>query len=110
VADDAFTAAIQADRFAERTAEKERDHNRAWQAGRRFEDLADVIRGDRTTALQLIRELKSIRRVGSEVQVPVICAALRDKLQRLQRDIKKAREERADLKANFGNESAFLNA
>lgn len=102
---DKTDAAHQADRFAELMAETERDYQRAWGAGRRYEDLADEIKTLRHDALSLGAEMREARKL--KVQAPRICATLRDTFLDLYRQIQKLREERAELLNNFGEQEGF---
>jgi len=89
-----------ADHFAQRNAEEEREYNRAWQAGRRWEDLAADISTTRKGLLSLIVEAKAAckeRRLG-----PAVRAAIGDKIKFGLAAINNAREQRAELLDQFG--------
>lgn len=98
-------AARAADRFAEIFAEQERDYNRAWQAGRRYEDLADEVKDLRSEALAIGAELREARKLVQNA--PTICATLRETVFSLYRRISKTRKERAELLDNYGREPGF---
>lgn len=88
-------AALAADSFAERSAEQERDYNRAWQAGRRFEDLAEEVATTRRSLLSLIMEAKATCKAGR--LGPALRAAIGDKITDGLNAIRKARAKRARL-------------
>lgn len=94
-----------ADRLAERSAESARDYNRAWRAGRRFEELGDDVAEARSACLALIREARAA--CLSIAALPAVKAALRARVESLVDDIREAREERAQLLADYGREPAF---
>jgi len=107
---DKADAARSADRFAEILAEEERAYNRAWQAGRRCEDLDEKIKQLRADALAIGAEMRAARRaVGGTLAttVPAICNALREKVGSLYRAIQKARAEREELKNDYGSAPGF---
>lgn len=93
-------AALAADHFAERFAEAERAYDEAWQAGRRYEDLADQIKDTREQALKLGAEMRAAKKLG--VAAPTICAVLRVKIASLYEAIQKMRKERRELQSSFG--------
>lgn len=99
-------AARSADRFAELYAEEARDFNRAWQAGRRVESLADEIKEARREALTIGAEMREAKKRG--VQAPTICATLRAEVLRLYRRIQKMRKEREELVCDFGTSPGFV--
>ena len=105
---DKMKAARAADRFAELFAEEQRDYNRAWQAGRKYEELAEEIKQARTEALSIAEEMRTAKR--AKVEAPTICATLRAKVLSLYRSIQKMREERAELLDNFGECAGFNDA
>jgi hypothetical protein len=102
---DKMDAARYADQFAERFAEDQRDHNRAWQAGRRCEDLADEVQAMRKKALAIGAEMRDAKR--AKLDAPTICATLRDKIMSLYRQMQKARKEIAELTDNYGTRDGF---
>ena len=102
---DKIEAAKQADRFAEILAEQERDYQRAWSAGRRFEDLDEEVKTMRKEALAIGAEMRAAKRSVSDA--PTICATLRAAVRSLYRSIQKAREERAELLNNYGSQPGF---
>lgn len=103
--DDLSEAARNADYLAEHYAEKERDYNRAWDAGQRYADLGAEIAEQRKSTLTLIREVK--RQCATLRDMPetrkVIEAAIRDYL----RETETARDKRAELIDQFGDCDAF---
>lgn len=106
VTGDKMEAARCADSFAEVCAEEQRDYDRAWRAGRRYETLAEEISDARKEALAIGEEMRRAKR--TVVEAPTICATLRAKIKSLYRAIQKARKERADLINNFGREPGFV--
>lgn len=92
---DKMEAARQADRFAEIFAEHERDYQRAWRAGRDYEELADEIKESRREALKIAEEMRAAKK--AHVDAPTICSVLRGKILALYRSIQKARAKRAEL-------------
>jgi len=102
---DKMDAARAADRFAEIFAEEERNYARAWQAGRRCEDLADEIKTTRKEALAIGAEMRTARR--AKIDAPTICARLRADVLSLYRTIQKLRKERADLIGTYGRDPGF---
>jgi hypothetical protein len=107
---DKMDAARAADLFAEIFAREARDYDRAWQAGRRYEDLAEEVKTTRKEALALCAEIREARKTGvqSPQSTPSICAALRDKVLSLYRSIQKMREERAKLLDDYGRQLGFV--
>jgi hypothetical protein len=102
---DKMEAAKQADRFAEIFAEDERDYHRAWDAGRRCEDLDEEIKTMRKEALAIGAEMREAKR--AKLEAPTICATLRSKVLSLYRSIQKARYERTDLFNTYGRCEGF---
>jgi hypothetical protein len=98
-------AARLADRFAEVLAEHERDYHRAWDAGRRYEDLKNEIQDMRRDALALGAEIRAARKMGANY--PAICTALRGAMLDLVHRIRKARAERAELFRDYGRYAGF---
>lgn len=103
--DDKKEAAKQADRFAEIWAEHERDYDRAWRAGRRYDDLEDEIKNIRIEALTIGAELRANKRAAQNA--PKSCEVLRSKILALYQAIQKMRKERAELLADFGRQPGF---
>lgn len=106
--DDEIGAAHAADRIAEMEAEKERDYQRAWQAGRRYEELGDDIAQARKSCLALIREARAACKVLSDFAT--IKDAIRDHVESYRADIRKARAKRAELFSDYGRAAAFNDA
>lgn len=98
-------AARAADRFAEIFAEEARDIDRAWQAGRRCEAIEDEVKEMRAEALALAEEMRAAKR--APIVAPRICAVLRGKILSLYRAIQKVREERDELRDNYGEQEGF---
>lgn len=98
-------AARAADSLAERNAEEEREYNRAWQAGRRFEDLAEEVARIRKGLLALIAEAKAACEGGT--LGPAIRATIAEKLASGRATINKAYASRADLLADFGKQPGW---
>ncbi len=99
-------AARSADRFAEICAEEERDYQRAWRAGRDYEELAEQIKEERTEALKLAEEMRAAKR--ARVEAPTICTVLRGKIFALYHSIQRARAKRIELLDNFGTCNGFV--
>lgn len=104
VTNDKEEAARFADQVAETLAESEREYNRAWQAARRHETLAEEIGDMRREALAIGAEMRGAR---GKVEAPTICATLRAKVFSLYRNIQRARKEQAELLANFGRQPGW---
>lgn len=92
--DSAMEAARTADSFAEREAERERDYQEAWRAGQDWSDLGDGIATARKAALQILRERRSL---PAGLDKPALCAAIREKVESLVDEIRKARAKREEL-------------
>lgn len=103
---DKENAAHAADRFAEIFAEHERDYNRAWQAGRNYEELANEIIEARTEALKIAAEMRAAKK--GRFEAPTICYTLRRNILALYRSIQTARAKRAELFDNFGSCDGFV--
>jgi hypothetical protein len=103
--DELREAARNADSLAEKYAEKERDYNRAWEAGQRYSDLGAEIAEERKATLALIREAKSQCATLRDMPATrkVIESAIRDYL----RETESARDKRAELISEYGNCEAF---
>lgn len=106
--DDEKEAARNADSIANYAAEEERDYNRAWQAGRKFEELGDDISRARKACLSLIRETKAA--CEAIKQYAGIKATIRAAVAEYVSDIRKAQKERDKLERDFGDEAAFKDA
>jgi hypothetical protein len=112
--DDIAECARAADRYAEIEAEHERDYNRAWRAGQEAGDLNREARELRQEILQICSDLRVARlQVQDDVKltdgfaVGRLCAIARGKVQSLLEDMYKAREERDELRSDYGREAAF---
>jgi hypothetical protein len=125
--DDANECARAADGYAERTAEHERDYNRAWQAGRKAEELTESAIGNRREILTICHDLRIVRLTGDAAgyvaqpsgasgikwidtreSVARLCALARDRVKSLLADMQDAREERDKLRDDYGTQSGFI--
>lgn len=120
--DETREAARAADGIAESTAEREREYNEAYQAGRKAAEIDAEGIDARKELLPLLAELRAIRRAGDK-GTPAICRALRSRVDSLLETISEKREARdsawgniwrgADLEpwlAGFMDESSFVRA
>ena len=94
-----------ADAFAERCAEEERDYNRAWQAGRHFEELGEEVKATRRKLLALIAEARASCK--QKAFGPLVRETLGKAIEEGLETIRKARADRADLFANFSRQPGF---
>lgn len=101
-------AAYSADTIAENKAEKSRDYDEAWQAGREFNELGDEIASARRDCLELIAEAKSACERLSGLDH--IKATIRGHIQEYRSEIRNARNRRAKLESDYGHCEAFRNA
>lgn len=92
--DAAIDAARAADSMAEHAAEEEREYQTAWQAGSRWNDLAEVISDARKKALAILAERHKVK--GSDAS-PVLCEVIRDKIRDLVDSIAESRAEQRKL-------------
>ena len=106
VEDTKEAAARSADGFAERFADEARDYNRAWQAGRKYEDLAEEVTDARQKALTICRELRAASKVVTDT--PTLCATLRETVFSLRRKINRIRRERKELLSDYGKCEGFV--
>lgn len=102
---DPCEAARRADSMAEQYADDERDYRRASNARTRFDDLGEEVKEHRKAALALIREIKTA--CPSIKDLPAIRDALRENLEKLRRQIRKARKKRAELFADHHREKGW---
>lgn len=100
IIDDEKDAARAADNIAESYAERERDYQRAWQAGRQFDDLLEEIQSARRDCLELIRETK--KACAALANYSAIKATIRGEIKSYLLTIKDARAKRATLEDEFG--------
>lgn len=105
IIDDEKDAARIADSIAEHYAEQERDYQRAWQAGRRFDNLLEEIQNARRDCLELIRETKEA--CAALANYSAIKATIRGEIKSYLRTIKDARAKRATLEDEFGAYAGF---
>lgn len=96
-------AAREADSIAERMAEKERDYQRAWRAGRDCEDKRDEVIHIRRELLAALAE----RDKTLETKTPNLCAMLRRIVESRLDQIRELREEIERLKDEFGRDEGF---
>ncbi len=96
--DDEIEAAWAANKFAERKAEKDREYSEAWSAGSQYANLLEDEAVARKAVLELCAAIKPHK---AENFASILCDTLRGRIRAELRAIKKAREERADLKDNF---------
>lgn len=93
-------AARRADSIAETAAEREREYNDAWQAARRWSDLADDIAAARTEARQLVADMRAAIKSGATA-APSICTALRKSLRSLIEAAAELKAERESIADDF---------
>lgn len=86
-------AAMAADAFAEVNAERERDYNRAWQAGQEWATAGEEVKRARGELLAILAE----RRQVAGVTAPTLCEVIRDKVASLLSEIREARKQREKL-------------
>lgn len=108
VTDDKDDAARDADHIAERQADKERDYNRAWQAGNQFCGRNEQIKDARRACLALIAETRAA--CEAITGYAAIKAAIRARVTSYLDEIREAREERDRLQSDYGREEGFKNA
>lgn len=100
--DAAIDAARAADSMAEHAAEEEREYQTAWQAGSRWNHLAEVISDARKQCLSLMSERKKAMR-GAEMdsgyaeESPTICRAIAKEIRDLVDSIAESRAEQRKL-------------
>lgn len=87
-------AAYAGDRMAELAAEKEREYQESWQAGKSFACAGDDLKTVRADTIALISAIRKERQRGAP---SVICDALRSKVREYVREAQKLRERRAAL-------------
>lgn len=104
--DTAREAARMADEHARVAAEREREYETAWQAGRHWADLGEEIADARREALADLATRRAIRADLSRVGVPLesrewqrACAMIRERVESALADIQAKRAERAKLRA-----------
>lgn len=108
ITDEELTAAIWADRIAERAAESEREYRAASSAKIKCDDLQESIGATRRETIAMIREMKGARaQAGS---VPTICKRLRGLIDSNLESIREAREEISELVSQWGRHDGFKNA
>lgn len=99
-AEAAREAARRADSIAETVARDQREYNEAWQAARRWSDLADDIADMRAQARQLVADMRAAIKSGATA-APSICAALRKSLRGLIETAAELNAERESLADDF---------
>lgn len=92
--DAAIDAARAADSLAEHAAEDEREYQTAWQAGSRWNDLAELISDARKKALAILAERHKVKGFDAS---PVLCEVIRDKIRDLVDSIAESRAEQRTL-------------
>lgn len=102
---DKDNAARYADSVAERYAEKEREYNTAWRAGREYDELGDAATATRRACLALISEAKKACARMSEL--PAIKSAIRVAVASHVGQIRDARDKRETLFQAFGRCEGF---
>lgn len=100
------SAASVADGFAECMADETREHNRHWQAGRKYEDLAYEATTIRQDTLALIAECKAIC-ADMCGKAPLAAQKLKGDILDAARELERIRSERARLKLEYGDHEAF---
>lgn len=105
LADDKEDAARWADSIAEHAAERERGYNRAWQAGRDYEDLGDRVATARRECLDLIAEAKAA--CAALADFAAIKGTIRGQITEYVHDISKWRKKRRKLLDEYGREPGF---
>lgn len=103
--DDKTQAARWADDIARKYGESEREYRRAWDAGRRFEELGDDIAAARKSCLALIREAKAA--CETLTSFAAIKATIRANVISYRDDIAKARAKREKLLSEYGEAAGF---
>lgn len=98
--DAAREAARRADSIAETVARDQREYNDAWQAARRWSDLANGIAAARTEARQLVADMRAAIKSGATA-APSICAALRQTLRSLVDAAAELKAERESIADDF---------
>lgn len=103
VTDSPLDAAAWADQEAKRIGEEEREYSEAYEAGRRYAERMAEAREARKERRELRKALKAERiaalRTG-RAPSPVVCAALREKLESLYREGRAAYDKAAELLSN----------
>lgn len=106
IADDKKDAARWADRVAESAAEQERDYQRAWRAGRDYDELGDKVAEVRQACLSLIMEAKAACERLADFNT--IKLTIRAQVESYVKTIRKAREKREKLKREYGTQDGFV--
>lgn len=98
---DEVQAALKADAIAQRFAESERDYGRAWQAGRRVEDITTEV-AESAARIERLRNELTIVHVGTETY-----RTLQEKTGELILDCELLAKERQILIDTFGKHPGF---
>lgn len=93
-------AARRADSIAETVARDQREYDEAWQAARRWSDLADDIAEIRAQARQLVADMRAAIKSGATA-APSICTALRKSLRSLIEAAAELKAERESIADDF---------
>lgn len=104
--DAAVDAARHADSIAESYAEKERDYQRAWQAGSKYYHLGESIKDNRSRALALFAERRAAR-IEAGNTYPAICQLIDSKIWSIWESIQENRAERQLLMDGMHSEYWF---
>lgn len=104
--DEIRSAALNADSFAERAAEREREYQSAWRAGSNFAQLGESIIAARREALAILAERRDVRTMDK----PALCKAIRARVDALLETIRDARREREELASNNYMARFFVDA
>lgn len=107
ICEDSDTAANIGDRLAEIDAEKERDYQEAWQAGRQCEDLLDEAKAELSRAIALVREMRAARKQGA-MAGDTICATLRNSIAKARETAHSLFAKRVELIDNYGRHPGFV--
>lgn len=107
--DDPLEAAHAAYGYAERDADKERDYQRAWQAGSNAGYCNEEAIRLRREIIQTCADLRHTRHmgIGATDTVERLCEILRSAIRSKLADLYRARRERDQLKDEYGSSSAF---
>lgn len=99
--DAARECARYADGMAQAAAEKERAYQAAWQAGSRYAELSEEVKGTRRSIIEAIKELKAARAAlnNDQSKYGTLCGIVRSEVESMLADISKARQTMEKLKS-----------
>ena len=100
-------AARGADREAEIMADKERDYQTAWQAGREASEALADAKASKAAARDLVREFNRIRRHLAESMFPAACGEMRRAIKRELQDWRKGIAKAAELREQWEPSEPF---